>query len=173
MQSVLVQLELINKDRIGLKERLFELIADLPQEDFDQLCNEIISLDKFYRKYDGVMITDRAELVRPFLAILPRVELVINLKKRHYRRAFFYRWLEEVHVSVLQTVCWELEDCYDQAIELLNTYVVTPVYPALAHTNACWQVDTCMTGNLSRIAEVVRTWGKRALHIEKKSSINF
>lgn len=167
MQPVLMQLELVDKDELGLKERLFEAIADLSQEDFDQMCNEIIGLDKFYRKYDGVMVTDRTELVRPFISIVPRVELVIDMKKRQYRKTFFYRWLEEVHVSALQNICWELEDCYDQAIELLDTYVVTTVYPALAHTNACWQVDTCMTGNLPRIAEIVREWSKGTVHKRK------
>jgi hypothetical protein len=165
MQSILVQLELINKERAGLKERLFEWVADLSQEEFDQLCNEIISLDHFFMKYDGVMVTDRIDLVRPFLAIIPKVEMVVDMSRRFYDKTSFYRWLENVHVSLLQNACWNLEDCCDQARELLDTYVVSGIFPTLAGSDACWKIDTAdLTGNLSGVAGLISTWGTRIVH---------
>lgn len=164
MQSVLMQLELVNKDRDGLKERLFEWIADLSQREFDQLCNEIISLDSFFKKYDGATVTDRAELVRTPANKAPKVEFVVDTGKGLYNRAFFYRWLENIPVPALQAICWELEDCCDQVRELLNTYIVARVYPSLVKANVYWKINTAyIAGNLPLMANVVKTWSTKVV----------
>lgn len=156
MQPLLVQLELLSKERKGLKERLFEWIVDLSQEDFDQLCNEIISLDSFFKRYEGAMVTDNEHLIQAFKDVLLKVEFVVAMPARRYNKAFFYRWLEDISVSALQSVCWELEDCCDQAMELLNTYVVSAIKPMFAAS--CWRIDSSFTGNLSLIADIVKSW---------------
>ncbi len=102
------------------------------------------------------MVTDNQQLIQPFKDILLKVELVVDMSMRQYNKTYFYRWLEDIQVSALQSICWELEDCCDQAMELLNTYVVSGIKPMFS--TACWQVDTRFTGNLPLIASVVREW---------------
>ena len=44
------------------KEDLFNWIVDLEQQEFDDLCNQIISLYKFQQTYEGALVSDEEDL---------------------------------------------------------------------------------------------------------------
>jgi hypothetical protein len=158
MQPILTQLDLVDKKPSVLKEQLFEWIVNMTQGDFDQLCNEIIGVQRFWEKYSGVLVTDRLELIRPFISLLPKVELVIEIDERSYNRNHFYRWLSTVNVYQLQSICFELETMCDLALENANTYVVAAISPVLQKQGACWRIEQEHSVYLNGISSAIQNW---------------
>lgn len=158
MQPILTQLDLIDKRPSTLKQHLFEWIVEMKQSDFDQLCNEIIGVQRFWEKYSGVLVTDRLELIKPFISLLPKVELVIEMDGHHYDRTHFYRWLSNVDIYRLESICWELETMCDLALENANTYVVAAISPVLQKKGACWRIEQEHSVYLNGISSVIQNW---------------
>ena len=158
MQPILTQLDLVDKRPEFIKEQIFEWVADMTQFEFDRLCNEIVGLQRFWEKYDGVLVTDRLELIKPFASLLPKVELVIEIDDRHYERSHFYRWLSYVDVERLRSICFELEEMCDMALENANAYVVAAISPVLQHKGACWRIEQDHCFYLSGISYAIQNW---------------
>jgi hypothetical protein len=158
MQPILINLELLDLQLPGLKQRLFEWIVDLEQPDFDQLCNEILGLQRFWEKYQGAIVTDAVEIIAPFLPILPKVELVVEMDDRHFDRNYFYRWLSQVNEQWLQMICEELGTLCDQALENVDAYVVIPLFPELQKRGICWRIEHDRNIHLPLVQEVICSW---------------
>lgn len=158
MQSILTQLELIDKEQDNLKEQLFEWVVEMNQREFDQLCNEVLGLHRFWEKYRGALVTDEPEMIRPLISSLPKVELLIEINGHRYDRVKFYRWLSSVDTEKLRSICSELETLCDSAIENTNTYLVSAVLPALQQTGTCWLMEREYPVYLSDVYQTVLKW---------------
>jgi hypothetical protein len=122
------------------KEDLFNWIVDLEQQEFDDLCNQIISLYKFQQTYEGALVSDEEDLLRPWLPVLPRIVFSVDPLGNNFQKKFFYHFLTSVDPSELVGICEEILSLYSHARENDNTYIITQVFPAVAGVVESWRV---------------------------------
>jgi hypothetical protein len=158
MQPLLAQLQLVDIKVPGLKGRLFNLIVDMPPRQFDQLCSEVVALYRFQKKYRDALVTDAPHLIRPFVHLLPRVELLVELNDQAYDRNAFYRWLETVNDSTLQQIIMEIDALYDEAVENIDCYVVDEKICSDKPADSCWKMQLETSGNVEILFKALRTW---------------
>jgi hypothetical protein len=122
------------------KEDLFNWIVDLKQDQFDALCNQIISLYRFQQTFEGVLVSDEEDLLKPWLPVLPKIVFSVDNTGCNYQKKFFYQFLSRVTDEELDNVCDEILSLYSHARENTNTYIISQVYPAVAGRVECWRV---------------------------------
>ena len=158
MEPFLTQLQQIDVKVPGLKERIFNQVVDLRQRQFNQLCNEVIALYRFQKKYHDALITDEPHLIKPFVKLLPRVELRVEITEHAFDRGAFFRWLETVEESTLQQIVMEIDALYDEAIENVDCYVVDEKMCAHYGNSTCWKMQLETSGNLSVLFKNLTGW---------------
>ena len=122
------------------KEDLFNWIVDLDQESFDFLCNQIISLYKFQQTFEGALVSDEEDMLRPWLPVLPKIVFSVDVYGCNYQKRHFYQFLSWVGIEEMNRMCDEILSLYSHARENNNTYIITQVYPAVAGVVEYWRV---------------------------------
>lgn len=160
MQPLLSLLDTLDVTEPGLKERLFDIVVDLSPRQFNQLCNELVGLGRFQKKYSDALITDAPHLIRPFVHFLPRVEIEVQLSDQDYDRNQFYRWLEEVSAEHLRTVVREIERLYEEASENVDCYVVNERICGEDAEHHCWKMNLQPSTPLATLFNRLKSWKK-------------
>ena len=142
------------------KEDLFNWIVDLRQEHFDSLCNQIIALYRFQQTFEGVLVSDEADLLKPWLPVLPKIVFSIDSAGCNYQKKYFYQFLEKVNDNELGDICDEILSLYSHARENNNTYIISQVYPAVAGRVECWRVHFKRTKLFMDLPQRLMHWQK-------------
>jgi len=141
-----------------LHERLFELVVDLSARQFNQLCSELVGLCRFQKKYYHALITDSPQLIRPFVHLLPRVELQVHLSGNDYDRSQFYRWLEEISTGDLQTLVHDISRLYEEVVENIDCYVVDERICGATDDYHCWKMNLESSASLIALFDHLKSW---------------
>ena len=140
------------------KEELFNWIVDLTQEQFDALCNQIISLYKFQQAFEGALVSDEVDLLKPWLPVLPKIEFEVESSGCNYQKKYFYEFLSGVEEDDLDNICDEILSLYSHVRENNNTYIVSQVYPAVAGMVECWRIHFKRAKMYVGIPEYISHW---------------
>jgi hypothetical protein len=154
----LVNLTRIDAKGIVTKEELFNWIVDLNQEQFDSLCNEIISLYKFQQTYEGALVTDEEDMLKPWLPVLPRIVFSIDNFGVGYQKTHFYKYLEYISEKEMSSMCDEILSLYSHARENNNTYIISQVFPAVAGHIESWRVHYKPVKMFSNLPDQIMHW---------------
>jgi hypothetical protein len=158
MTDQLIRLTQLEANCKCSKEELFNWIVDLEQYSFDELCNHIISLYQFQQAFEGLLVTDEADLLIPWLPVLPKIIFTVDTSGSNYNKKYFYQFLSSVGSEQLQTICNEVLSLYAHAKENNNTYVISQVYPAVAGHVECWRVQFKPKKQFSDLPERIKHW---------------
>lgn len=142
------------------KEELFNWIVDLKQEQFDELCNQIVSLYRFQQTFEGVLVSDEVDLLKPWLPVLPKVEFAVEPAGCNYQKKYFYQFLTRVSEEELEVICDEILSLYAHVRENNHTYIVSQVYPALAGKVECWRVHFNRAKQFTDLPQRIMNWRK-------------
>lgn len=145
------------------KEKIFNWIVDLDQQGFDDLCNQIISLYRFQRTYEGVLVSDEVDLLKPWLAVLPKIEFSVDQSGINFHKKYFYQFLEEVEQDELKNMCDEILSLYTHAKENSNTYIISQVYPAVAGVVQYWRIKYNRTKLFADLPKLIINWQEMLL----------
>jgi hypothetical protein len=140
MTDQLLTLSKIDANGAFSKESLFNWVVDLEQQDFDDLCNQIISLYRFQQTYEGVLVSDEEDLLRPWLPVLPKIIFSVEQSGTNFCKKYFYQFLTDVDPEELRNICEEILSLYSHARENNNTYIISQVYPAVAGMVEFWRI---------------------------------
>jgi hypothetical protein len=158
MSDQLLTLTRIDATGSFSKEDLFNWIVDLRQGQFDELCNQIISLYRFQQKFEGVLVSDEEDLLKPWLPILPKIVFNVESSGCNYERRFFYQFLSRVSDAELDNICDEILSLYSHARENNNTYIISQVYPAVAGRVECWRIQFKRTKLFMDLPQTIMHW---------------
>lgn len=140
------------------KEDLFNWIVDLKQEEFDYLCNQIISLYKFQQKFEGLLVSDEEDLLKPWIPVLPKIVFSVDASGDNYQKKFFYQFLSRVDSDELSSMCDEILALYSHARENNNTYIISQVYPAVEGRVEYWRVHFKRKKLFSELPHRIMYW---------------
>lgn len=140
MTDQLIRLSRLESVGSFSKEELFNWIVDLTQQEFDELCNQIISLYKFQQTYEGVLVSDEEDLLKPWIAHLPKIEFAVTLAGSDFQKKYFYQFLSRVSQNELNNMCEEILSLYAHVRENNNTYIISQIYPAIAGRVEYWRI---------------------------------
>lgn len=158
MTDQLIKLTRIELNGSLTKEELFNWIVDLSQEEFDEFCNQIISLYNFEETFEGALVSDEVDLLRPWLPVLPRVVFSVDITGSGYQKKYFYQFLSWVDNDQLKKMCEEIISLYSHAMENNNTYIISQVYPAVAGKVQHWRVHFNRTKQFADLPERIMHW---------------
>jgi len=158
MTDQLIRLSRIEASGSFRKEDIFDWIVDLDQPQFDDLCNQIISLYKFQQTYEGVLVSDETALLKPWLPVLPKVVFSIDRAGADYQKRSFYHFLSWVGEEQLNNICDEILSLYSHARENSNTYIISQVYPAVAGLVESWRIQFKRTKLFSDLPTQIMHW---------------
>lgn len=163
MTDHLIRLTRIDAEGSYTKEDLFNWIVDLSQEDFDALCNQIIMLYKFQQTFEGLLVTDEEDMLKPWLPILPKIVFSVDDFGSNYDKKKFYRFLSSVNNDELNCICDELLSLHSHARENNNTYIISQIYPAVAGRVECWRIHYKPVKLFNDLPERIMHWQTMAL----------
>lgn len=158
MTDQLIKLTRIDASGSFTKEDLFNWIVDLSQQEFDCLCNQIISLYKFQQTFEGSLVSDEEDLLKPWLPILPKIVFSVDNTGANYLKKYFYQFLGWVHPDQLNSMCDEILSLYSHAQENNNTYIISQVYPAVAGRVESWRIHFKRTKLFADLPERLLHW---------------
>jgi hypothetical protein len=158
MTDQLIRLTQIDQQGAFSKEDLFNWVVDLKQQEFDCLCNQIISLYKFQQKFEGALVSDEEDLLKPWLPILPKIVFSIDPEGANYQKKFFYKFLEWVEDDQLSSMCEEILSLHAHAKENNNTYIISQVYPAVEGRVEYWRIHFKRIKMFSDLPQKIMHW---------------
>jgi hypothetical protein len=140
------------------KEYLFNWIVDLDQDSFDALCNEIISLYNFQETFEGALVSEEEDMLKPWLAVLPKIVFSVDEYGCNYQKRHFYRLLSGIGNEELNNMCNEILSLYTHARANNNTYIISQVYPAVAGLVEFWRVHYKPQILFANLSETIMRW---------------
>lgn len=158
MTDQLIRLSKIDATGSFTKEELFNWIVDLSQPEFDNLCNQIISLYKFQQTFEGVLVSDEEDLLKPWLPILPRVVFTIDPAGHDFQKKYFYQFLTVVDPAQLNSMCDEILSLYSHVRENDNTYIISQIYPAVSGMVEYWRIHYTREKQYSDLPQRIINW---------------
>jgi hypothetical protein len=138
------------------KEQLFNWIVDLTQQQFDDLCNEIMAFYTFRFTYEGVLVTDEESLIRSFTEILPVTEFIVDRSVKNYQKKYFYQGLSVISQQELNTFCKEIVSLRAHVEDNRDLYIVSTILPAVKHIIEYWRVLYVPLPNVPDLRKFIR-----------------
>lgn len=160
MTDQLLTLTRIDAKGAFTKEDLFNWIVDLNQAQFDELCNQIVSLYSFQQTFEGVLVSDEEDLLKPWLPELPKIVFSVDSSGCNFQKKYFYQFLSRVSDDELVNICDEILGLYSHARENSNTYNISQVYPAVAGRVECWRVKYKRSKIFMDLPQTIIHWQK-------------
>jgi hypothetical protein len=163
MPDQLIRLTRMDASGSFSKEDLFNWIVDLDQQEFDDLCNQIIALYRFQQTYEGALVSDEEDLLKPWLPVLPRIVFAVEPAGSRYQKKYFYQFLTDVKQDELTSMCEEILSLYSHARENDHTYIISQVYPAVAGMVESWRVHYKKPKQFSDLPRRITNWQEMLL----------
>jgi hypothetical protein len=133
-------LEILMANGTFPKELLFDWVVDLTEEEFNSLCNEILSTYAFRETYENALVTDNEILMKPFEGILPRTEFTLISSPYIYKKKYFYRGLSLITQNDLDVICREIVQLHKHMMDNRDLLIINNVFPAVEHHVNYWEI---------------------------------